>query len=229
MADRAIPEQGQRAQVSLAVDAQALVVLFAAGAVTWEALVGRQLFRRADDAATINAVLTSDIAPPSSANPVVPPELDRVVLKALARDPEQRFQTALEFADELRRILPGHATGSAVSAYVEQTFGEELALRRDLIRQMPTAPSPSMSSTQPTHSRVQARQNSDSERTQKERRNSSRPPRSMPPGELEHRRMRALLAAAMLLLVGSALGLLLARSGGDSRSTPAPAEGASSR
>jgi serine/threonine-protein kinase len=47
------------------------------------------------------------VEPPSAANPAVPPELDRVVLRALAREPEDRFPWASELRDALRPFARG--------------------------------------------------------------------------------------------------------------------------
>lgn len=93
------PEQMTAASVDRRVDVWAL------GAVLWELLTLRRLFLRDTDVNTMYAVLSSEIEPPSSYRSDVPPELDEVVLKALRRNPDERWQTAREMGKALRRVL----------------------------------------------------------------------------------------------------------------------------
>jgi serine/threonine protein kinase len=74
------------------IDARADLV--AAGVLAHEMLVGRTLFSADDDLATLERLRTLPIPPPSQANRSVPPELDHIVMAALARDPDQRWQQA---------------------------------------------------------------------------------------------------------------------------------------
>jgi serine/threonine-protein kinase len=210
--------------------------VFGAGAVLWEALTGRSLFRRGDDSATAHAVVNDDIPAPSSLVPLVPEALDAIVLKALARDPAERFQTAAEFADAIEQLPIRPATSKTVAAYVEDMLGTAIAERRALIRDASghvelTSPT---DRTSEAHSRVMT---ASGERPIAEPRavsDESPGPDSASRGEpgstlptvatadpMEHARLRNLLAAAMLLLVGSAVGLLLARSGPSSNPAPA--------
>jgi hypothetical protein len=66
------------------------------------------LFKGATDMQTIERVRRCDVKPPSFLNPACPPELDEILLKALARDPDRRFQTAGEMAEALDDLV--HAT-----------------------------------------------------------------------------------------------------------------------
>lgn len=83
--------------------------IFSLGAVAWELLTGQQLFAKSGDSeiGIMKKVAHSEqhIVPPSHVRKDVPPEIDRLVLKALARDRGQRFQDAREFQMELRKIL----------------------------------------------------------------------------------------------------------------------------
>src|SRR5262249_42419159 len=65
--------------------------LFAAGVVLHEALTGRRLFKGSGDLQTISLVREAKVPPPSSMNPGVTGELDRITLKALARNQSERF------------------------------------------------------------------------------------------------------------------------------------------
>ncbi|MFL6256649.1 MAG: protein kinase domain-containing protein, partial [Pyrinomonadaceae bacterium] len=92
------PEQARGAKVDGRSD------LFALGALLYECLTGRSAFSGANVIEIGAQVLHFDPPPPSRFNPRVPAELDRLTLKALAKKPEDRFQTAAEFAAELARI-----------------------------------------------------------------------------------------------------------------------------
>lgn len=87
--------------------------LFAVGAVLYECLTHRAAFA-APSVVEIFAQVINPIQPPppSTFNPAVPPELDRVILKALAKKPEKRYQSAAEFLIALRQVcLPTPAAG----------------------------------------------------------------------------------------------------------------------
>ncbi len=93
------PEQMTAAVVDRRVDVWAL------GAVLWELLALRRLFLRDTDVNTMYAVLSSEIKPPSHYRPEVSPELDAIVLRALQRNPDDRWQSAREMGRALQRAL----------------------------------------------------------------------------------------------------------------------------
>lgn len=93
------PEQMTAAVVDRRVDVWAL------GAVLWELLTLRRLFLRDTDVNTMYAVLSGEIRPPSEHRSDVPRELDEIVLKALQRNPDERWQSAREMGKALRRFL----------------------------------------------------------------------------------------------------------------------------
>jgi eukaryotic-like serine/threonine-protein kinase len=93
------PEQMTAAVVDRRVDVWAL------GAVLWELLTLRRLFLRDTDVNTMYAVLSGEIRPPSDYRGDVPAELDAIVLKALQRNPDERWQSAREMGKALRRFL----------------------------------------------------------------------------------------------------------------------------
>jgi serine/threonine-protein kinase len=81
------------------------VDLFAVGVMLHELLVGRRLFRGRDDFHTIALVRACVVPPPSETRKDLPPGLDEICLKALARDPEKRFQSGAELAATLTPLL----------------------------------------------------------------------------------------------------------------------------
>ncbi|MBA3820746.1 MAG: serine/threonine protein kinase, partial [Deltaproteobacteria bacterium] len=78
--------------------------LFAAGVITHELLTARPLFASKNEYQTLLKVQRGDIMPPSTFNQSCPPELDAIALRALARDPDERFATAGEMRDELHAL-----------------------------------------------------------------------------------------------------------------------------
>jgi serine/threonine protein kinase len=79
--------------------------IFALGIVLHETLTGRRLFRATNGYSATHMVLESVIPTPSLLNPAVPAEVDRIVMRALERNPGARYQTAGEMGEELERAL----------------------------------------------------------------------------------------------------------------------------
>ena len=84
--------------------------VWAAGAVLYEMATGRRPFAQTNAPLLIDAILNRPFEPASRLNPEVPPVLDEVIRKALAKDPSQRYQTGGELAVALE--LPV-STGTA--------------------------------------------------------------------------------------------------------------------
>jgi hypothetical protein len=83
--------------------------LYALGATLYELLAGRPVVDAADHGAAVNAVLNQLPVPPRRLNPAVPVDLETVVLKCLAKDPGDRYPSAVALADDLRRFLAGQS------------------------------------------------------------------------------------------------------------------------
>lgn len=79
--------------------------LFSVGILLWEMLTNRRLFRGDNEFETLQMVRNPDIAPPSHKNGQIPPEVDRIVARALATDANERFQSGNELAAALDRFL----------------------------------------------------------------------------------------------------------------------------
>jgi len=78
--------------------------IFAFGAVLYEMTTGRQPFAAGGHAAVIAAILASDPAPMDCAREPVPPSLERVVRKCLAKDPDERWQNAHDLKTALQWV-----------------------------------------------------------------------------------------------------------------------------
>ncbi|HTK74136.1 MAG TPA: serine/threonine-protein kinase, partial [Gemmataceae bacterium] len=79
--------------------------VYALGATLYELLTLEPLFMARDRQSLLSRVLRDEPRPPRRLNPAVPAELETVVLKALAKAPDERYRTAQELADDLRRFL----------------------------------------------------------------------------------------------------------------------------
>jgi serine/threonine protein kinase len=80
--------------------------IFSLGVILHELLTGRRLFWRGSDAATMLAVVESPIPAPSSVRGDLPDALDGVVARALERDRERRYSSAVELQDVLSAFAP---------------------------------------------------------------------------------------------------------------------------
>ena len=113
--------------------------VWAVGAVLWNALTGRNLFKGESDGATIHNILEKAITPPSTEGVNPPSCFDAIILRALSRDPTNRYSTALEMADALRVTAAGNGLAGSkhqVARWVTEIFSEELERRRKAIREM---------------------------------------------------------------------------------------------
>jgi eukaryotic-like serine/threonine-protein kinase len=81
--------------------------LYSAGVVLYELLTGRPPFDAETHIATATMRLTTDPPPPRSVRPGIPRGLEAAVMKSLARDPDDRFQTAEEMSAALEHATPG--------------------------------------------------------------------------------------------------------------------------
>jgi serine/threonine protein kinase/WD40 repeat protein len=95
------PEQARGESKSVGPTAD----VYALGAILFEALTGQPLFHGDTVIQTLQKVLRDEPLSPRHLVPGVPTDLDTVCLKALSKEPEDRYQTAQELADELDRFL----------------------------------------------------------------------------------------------------------------------------
>jgi len=101
--------------------------VFALGVVMWEMLTRQRLFAGDTDYVTLSNVVKADVLPPREINPAVPEELDRIIMKSLERDRENR-PDALAFQRELQRFYYTQAIDETESLadYMRDLFAADI-------------------------------------------------------------------------------------------------------
>ncbi len=115
--------------------------IFALGIVLWELLVGKKLFAGDNDLAVLKLIesCASYVKAPSEFNPAVPKELDYIVLRALAKSKEKRFQTAEEFQRALRKFIFTQypdINAYEISSFVKELFKDDIVEDRKHIQRL---------------------------------------------------------------------------------------------
>ena len=95
------PEQANAKKVDPRTD------VFALGIVLWELLTVRHLFRGKSDAATLKKVRACEVGPPSEAVPQIPAKVDKLLLRALEKEPRRRYPDARAFGEAIQEVLVG--------------------------------------------------------------------------------------------------------------------------
>ncbi len=123
------PEQVTTGVVSQRTD------IYAAGVVLWEVLTGRRLFAADNEAKVLALVLDGLVEPPSQLVAGLLEGFDRIVGRALDRDPTARYAKAREMAIEVADVA-GVATPTEVAQWVEEVASDELRDRAQRIDEM---------------------------------------------------------------------------------------------
>ncbi|MBL9008196.1 MAG: protein kinase [Myxococcales bacterium] len=129
--------------------------IFSLGIVLYELLTGERLFPVDNDMSALDKIRNVEILPPSTINRRIPEELERIVMKALSRNPADRYQTATEMNSDLQQSL--YASGEFYSrkelaAWMKRVFKPEYEAEQaalDAAREFRPPSLPSSSQNEP--------------------------------------------------------------------------------
>src|SRR6185436_7282347 len=103
--------------------------VFSLGIVLFELTTSRRLFRGESDVETLRLVISAQVPRPSSLDPTYPAELERIVLRALERDVQARYQTAAELENDLRKYLKTQrivVAQSGIAGLLKRVVGQRI-------------------------------------------------------------------------------------------------------
>jgi serine/threonine protein kinase len=115
--------------------------VFAIGVCLYEMLTGERLFVGDSDFSVLEKVRKADVAPPSTYNRKIPEQLEKIVLQALARDVDERYQYASELGDDLQRFLITSDTifgRKDLMQYMKSTFAEDVEREKQRLAEYST-------------------------------------------------------------------------------------------
>ncbi len=112
--------------------------IFALGTMLFECLTGERLFAGETDFSTLEKVRNVDIQSPRTINPDIPVEVERIIMKALSKDVDERYQWCSEMLADLQQYLMGEDvvfTAKSLSGWLKDVFSTEIERERALLEQ----------------------------------------------------------------------------------------------
>ena len=110
--------------------------VFAIGTILYEMLTADRLFIGDSDFETLERVRNVDVPPPSKANPSVPAKLEQIIMRALTRDVDERYQWASEMMEELQAFLMSYEpvfNAKGLAAWMRTSFGPEMKREQEIL------------------------------------------------------------------------------------------------
>ncbi|HUQ01178.1 MAG TPA: protein kinase [Kofleriaceae bacterium] len=107
--------------------------LFSIGTILYECLTGDRLFVGETDFSTLEKVRNVNVPSPRSINPNIPEAVDAIIMKALARDAEDRYQWGSELVGDLQRYLMSQEqvfTAKSLAGWLKEAFAADLEKER---------------------------------------------------------------------------------------------------
>jgi serine/threonine protein kinase len=119
--------------------------IFAVGILMYEMLTGKRLFVGESDFATLEKVRNAEITPPREANPQLSEDLEKVMMKALAAERDERYQWASELSEALQRYLiidNTIFTGKKLAELLSQEYAEDIEQEKKRMEEYKKLPVP---------------------------------------------------------------------------------------
>jgi eukaryotic-like serine/threonine-protein kinase len=120
--------------------------VFALGAVLYELGTGHRLFRRASELKTLEAICYDPVQPPATIDPTFPDDLARICMRALARRPADRYDTAGDMRRDLLAVVRTRTNSEdpheALARWMEARFADRIEEKRLLLQRCRSAPGP---------------------------------------------------------------------------------------
>jgi serine/threonine-protein kinase len=118
--------------------------VFSLGVVLYECITGLKLFSGDNDLAIMNNIIEGKIYPPSYFRDDVSPEVEAILMKALEKEPHERYESAVQMQLDIDTFLAGHEftpSNIHLSNFMKQLFKDELAAERERrMSETPTTP-----------------------------------------------------------------------------------------
>ncbi len=112
--------------------------IFSLGVILFELSTGRRLFRGRNQMETLRLITESEYPRPRDLNPHLPEQLERIILKALAKDREQRYQSARQMQADLEAFIREHqlpVSPISLGQWMQSLFEEKLAQQKKLLQE----------------------------------------------------------------------------------------------
>ncbi len=123
--------------------------IFAVGILLYEMVTGKRLFIGESDFSTLEKVRNAEVIPPTQINPNIPEALEQVMLKALAKERDERYHFAADMADDLQQFLIEDNTifnAKRLAALLGEHFGDDIAKERTRLEDAMRVQPPSIES-----------------------------------------------------------------------------------
>jgi serine/threonine protein kinase len=125
------PEQASGSHVDWRSD------IFATGVLLFELTTGKRLFKGASEYETLKLICEREYPLPSLVKPGYPPDLERVVMKALTKNRDERYQSAREMQHDLEEFVRNHriaVSALSISRWMQSMFEDKLAAQKEALQ-----------------------------------------------------------------------------------------------
>ncbi len=111
--------------------------IFAVGVLLFELATGKRLFKGASEFETLKLICEKEYPRPSEVKPNFPPELDRIIMKALEKDREKRYQSAREMQSDLEAFVREEripVSQISLTQWMQSLFEDKLAQQKEALQ-----------------------------------------------------------------------------------------------